>query len=227
MSKAVERPVCPWPSRNWKRALVSSAVPKPANCRIVHRPAAVHARVDAARVRELARAGRCARRVRRDVLGGVERLDLHVGDGREAHRALRRLAIASARASRASSSRYRPFHSGGRLSRNARRPSTRSSLANVDGEGLDLEPQAGAQTPTRPRRAWHASPGAAPPALAPPARPRTRLPRPRAARRARRDPRSRDAGRRRLRSCCRGRSAREHAPGRCDAPGAGFRRTRE
>jgi hypothetical protein len=36
MSKAVERPVCPWPSRKRKRALVSSGVPKPANWRIVH-----------------------------------------------------------------------------------------------------------------------------------------------------------------------------------------------
>ena len=34
-SKAVERPVCPFSRRNLKRSLVSSAVPKPANCRIV------------------------------------------------------------------------------------------------------------------------------------------------------------------------------------------------
>ena len=36
MSNAVERPVCPWSSRYRKRSLVSSAVPKPANWRIVH-----------------------------------------------------------------------------------------------------------------------------------------------------------------------------------------------
>src|SRR5262249_10977945 len=35
MSKAVERPVCPLSSRKRKRAFVSSAVPKPANWRIV------------------------------------------------------------------------------------------------------------------------------------------------------------------------------------------------
>jgi hypothetical protein len=37
MSKAVERPVCPCSSRYRKRSFVSSAVPKPANWRIVHR----------------------------------------------------------------------------------------------------------------------------------------------------------------------------------------------
>src|SRR3954466_6243299 len=37
MSNAVESPVCPWSSRERKRSLVPSAVPKPANCRIVHR----------------------------------------------------------------------------------------------------------------------------------------------------------------------------------------------
>src|SRR3954467_10856958 len=36
MSNAVDRPVCPSASRYWKRSLVSSAVPKPANWRIVH-----------------------------------------------------------------------------------------------------------------------------------------------------------------------------------------------
>ena len=35
MSKAVEWPVWPCFRRKWKRAFVSSAVPKPANCRIV------------------------------------------------------------------------------------------------------------------------------------------------------------------------------------------------
>ena len=35
MSKAVERPVCPWSSRYRKRSFVSSTVPKPANWRIV------------------------------------------------------------------------------------------------------------------------------------------------------------------------------------------------
>src|SRR5262249_55366964 len=35
MSKAVESPVCPSPSRKWKRVLVSAAVPNPANWRIV------------------------------------------------------------------------------------------------------------------------------------------------------------------------------------------------
>ena len=35
MSNAVERPLPPAPSSSWKRALVSSAVPKPANWRIV------------------------------------------------------------------------------------------------------------------------------------------------------------------------------------------------
>ena len=34
-SKAVERPVCPWDSRNLKRSLVWRGVPKPANMRIV------------------------------------------------------------------------------------------------------------------------------------------------------------------------------------------------
>ena len=37
MSNAVERPVPPALSRSLKRALVSSAVPKPANMRIVQR----------------------------------------------------------------------------------------------------------------------------------------------------------------------------------------------
>src|SRR3954468_4256472 len=37
MSNAVLSPVCPWSSRYRKRSLVSSAVPKPANWRIVHR----------------------------------------------------------------------------------------------------------------------------------------------------------------------------------------------
>ena len=36
MSKAVDSPVCPCARRKWKRALVSSAVPNPANCRMVH-----------------------------------------------------------------------------------------------------------------------------------------------------------------------------------------------
>ena len=36
MSNAVDRPVCPCSSRKWKRLLVSSGVPKPANMRIVH-----------------------------------------------------------------------------------------------------------------------------------------------------------------------------------------------
>ncbi len=36
MSKAVDRPICPWSSRYRKRSLVSSAVPKPANWRSVH-----------------------------------------------------------------------------------------------------------------------------------------------------------------------------------------------
>src|SRR6478736_2145045 len=36
MSNAVERPVWPCSSRYRKRSLVSSAVPNPANCRIVH-----------------------------------------------------------------------------------------------------------------------------------------------------------------------------------------------
>jgi hypothetical protein len=35
MSKAVERPVCPCSSKYRKRPFVSSAVPKPANWRIV------------------------------------------------------------------------------------------------------------------------------------------------------------------------------------------------
>ena len=35
MSKAVESPVWPCSSRYWKRSLVSSGVPKPANWRIV------------------------------------------------------------------------------------------------------------------------------------------------------------------------------------------------
>jgi hypothetical protein len=37
MSKAVDRPVPPLRSSSLKRALVSSAVPNPANIRIVHR----------------------------------------------------------------------------------------------------------------------------------------------------------------------------------------------
>jgi hypothetical protein len=37
MSKAVERPVCPWSRRYRNRSFVSSAVPKPANWRIVPR----------------------------------------------------------------------------------------------------------------------------------------------------------------------------------------------
>ena len=37
MSNAVDRPVCPCSSRKRKRSFVSSAVPNPANCRIVHR----------------------------------------------------------------------------------------------------------------------------------------------------------------------------------------------
>ena len=36
MSNAVDRPVWPCSSRNLKRRLVSSGVPKPANMRIVH-----------------------------------------------------------------------------------------------------------------------------------------------------------------------------------------------
>jgi hypothetical protein len=36
ISNAVDRPVCPSLSRKWKRRLVSSGVPKPANIRIVH-----------------------------------------------------------------------------------------------------------------------------------------------------------------------------------------------
>src|SRR5919197_4897111 len=35
MSNAVDKPVCPWSSRYRNRWLVSSAVPKPANWRIV------------------------------------------------------------------------------------------------------------------------------------------------------------------------------------------------
>ena len=35
-SKAVERPVSPWASRYLNRWFVSSAVPKPANCLMVH-----------------------------------------------------------------------------------------------------------------------------------------------------------------------------------------------
>ena len=35
-SKATESPVCPCSSKYLYRLLVSSAVPKPANCRIVH-----------------------------------------------------------------------------------------------------------------------------------------------------------------------------------------------
>jgi len=37
MSKAVDRPVPPERSNSWKRALVSPAVPKPANIRMVQR----------------------------------------------------------------------------------------------------------------------------------------------------------------------------------------------
>ena len=37
MSNAVDRPVPPWRSSSWKRPLVSSAVPKPANMRMVQR----------------------------------------------------------------------------------------------------------------------------------------------------------------------------------------------
>ena len=36
MSKAVDRPVPPWRNSSLNRALVSSAVPNPANMRIVH-----------------------------------------------------------------------------------------------------------------------------------------------------------------------------------------------
>ena len=36
MSNAVDKPVPPAASRSWKRRFVSSAVPKPANIRIVH-----------------------------------------------------------------------------------------------------------------------------------------------------------------------------------------------
>ena len=36
MSKSVDRPVCPCAIRYLKRPFVSSAVPKPAICRIVH-----------------------------------------------------------------------------------------------------------------------------------------------------------------------------------------------
>ena len=36
MSNATESPVCPWSRRYRNRAFVSSAVPNPANCRIVH-----------------------------------------------------------------------------------------------------------------------------------------------------------------------------------------------
>jgi hypothetical protein len=36
MSNAVDNPVWPWSSRYRKRSFVSSAVPNPANCRIVH-----------------------------------------------------------------------------------------------------------------------------------------------------------------------------------------------
>ena len=35
-SNAVDRPVLPAASKSWNRRLVSSAVPKPANIRIVH-----------------------------------------------------------------------------------------------------------------------------------------------------------------------------------------------
>src|SRR5207244_7508544 len=61
---------------------------------LAHRPqpSAVHARVDAARVRELAR-DPDALAVGRRVLRRVERLDLHVGHGREANGPLLVLAI--------------------------------------------------------------------------------------------------------------------------------------
>ena len=36
MSNAHDSPVCPWSSRYRNRSFVSSAVPNPANCRIVH-----------------------------------------------------------------------------------------------------------------------------------------------------------------------------------------------
>ena len=36
MSNAVDSPLPPAASSSWNRSLVSSAVPKPANCRMVH-----------------------------------------------------------------------------------------------------------------------------------------------------------------------------------------------
>ena len=55
MSNAHDSPVCPCSSRYRNRSFVSSAVPNPANCRIVHRRPAIHRRVHAARERERAR----------------------------------------------------------------------------------------------------------------------------------------------------------------------------
>ena len=82
MSKAVDRPVCPWASRNLKRSLVSSGGAEAGE--LAHRPelAAVHARVGAARERVLAGMRRGCRSYDQSlqILGRVERLDLHVGD---------------------------------------------------------------------------------------------------------------------------------------------------
>ncbi len=130
MSKAVERPVCPWREEELE-ALVGVLGGAEAG-ELAHRPqpAAVHARVDAAGVRELAREADARLRVVADVLGGVQRLDLHVGDGREPHRSL--VPRAAVRPLEPFALRHqRPFHAGGRFSRNARSPSTRSLLANV------------------------------------------------------------------------------------------------
>src|SRR5262249_44733019 len=100
---------------------------------LAHRPEspAVHAGIDPARVWVLTRQADTRLRIRRDVLGGVERIDRHVGNGREPHGPLRRLAIGALEPVALRHCGYRPFHCAGRFSRNARRPSTRASLANV------------------------------------------------------------------------------------------------
>ena len=94
-SKAVERPGWPCESRNLKRSLVASGVPKPGV--LADRPgaAAVHRRLDAARERVLAREAEVALVVEvRDVLGRVEAVGLEAGERLEAPRAARRTSRA-------------------------------------------------------------------------------------------------------------------------------------
>ena len=107
MSNAVERPVCPWSSRNRNRSFVSAADPNPANWRIVHsRPRYIDG-IDAAGERELARVAQVALEVDLDRVGGRERGHVEAGQRRE------ELAAAIRRASASLAPALEPVRRGG------------------------------------------------------------------------------------------------------------------